>query len=77
MLAYIAVLSSPSMVAYLDFIGRAGKLAPICMLVVVFVLYLFRWIYAEVSQSMKPTGHHHLVMPCPLPGCLVYCPINL
>lgn len=32
--------------------SRAGKLAPLCMLCVAFVLHLFRYVYSEVSGSV-------------------------
>lgn len=38
-----SVLYTAGMVA-----SRAGKLAPVCMLCVAFVLHLFRYVYSEV-----------------------------
>jgi hypothetical protein len=32
--------------------SRAGKLAPVCMLCVAFVLHLFRYVYSEVTAIL-------------------------
>jgi hypothetical protein len=43
--------------------SRAGKLAPVCMLCVAFVLHLFRYVYSEVRVAWRD-GEMEIEMGC-------------
>lgn len=42
----------------------AGQLAPLCLLLVGFVLYLFKSVYGEVPNKISLAAHHALCVPC-------------
>lgn len=69
--------------------SRAGKLAPVCMLCVAFVLHLFRYVYSEVSRVVagvmvgwvwsglmthRSINHHH--PNAMLPQAVCSLPLN-